>query len=133
MWAHYACSHKGLVIIINNSPDTFIGAMPVRYKNKSEPQYDIDDIDFYSIYIKGEHWKYEQEWRIIESNGAGQYIDLPATIIHGIIFGANCLDDTKQVVTKLIEAREEIGNPTIKLYQAKCDFNLQQIEIHPYS
>lgn len=127
MWAHYACSHKGLVVIINNSNSEFLGAMPVRYLNQSKTP--VTEIDFYSIYIKGESWKYEEEWRIIESNNANQYKVLPKNSIHGIIFGANCLSETKETIHQLIAKRDLSKHPKVELYQAECDFDLQQIKI----
>ncbi len=112
MWSHYAGGHNGICIefsCTNESHVDFVGqALEVHY------QQDFPIAKFYAtdmsekitaakalILTKAEHWKYEQEWRIIRDvSGNSRYLTLPKGIISAIYFGCKISDENRDEVLR---------------------------------
>jgi hypothetical protein len=82
MWAHYADMHRGVCIELDTTlaEDFFDEVQPVRYA------HDIPVVDAFkfleeetasAVFLtKSDHWKYEQEWRVVrvpEGSGVARY------------------------------------------------------------
>jgi len=126
MWAHYGCSHRGLAYIFNQSIDyPKFCALPIRYqKNYRKVSWvrgdSVDELSYGSL-VKGRDWLYEREWRVIENNKAGQWIDLEPGTIKGVVFGALCSPTDYQFVTDLIARRVASGLSPIDIYMSTLD------------
>lgn len=73
MWAHYADNHKGVCIKYNFSKEEYISSIlyPVDYST-DYPRVKFVAINNPGIYeqiflTKSEDWKYEEEWRIVQT------------------------------------------------------------------
>jgi len=79
----------------------------------------------YAIFTKADHWKYEQEWRLIQyKQGAGIYRTPPEALV-GVILGAQISDEDKRDVFDWVGTRSQ---PT-KLHQAKVSPTRFALEI----
>lgn len=134
MWSHYANSHRGICLQFYAQGNTFETSQPVRYKEMRPAVNPVsqshDEMLDHAIFTKADHWKYEQEWRLIQykKQGAGIY-STPSEALVGVILGAQILDEDKRDVLDWISARAQ---PT-KVYQAKVSltrFALKIDEIH---
>lgn len=111
MWAHYADSHKGLVIEFDW--DGVFSVMKDRDKLKSNglhevrysderPFYRFDQINPSVILTKGTVWSYEEEWRVVflskdvpKREVAGQsmlLLPIPPTCIKAVYLGNRMTD-----------------------------------------
>lgn len=113
MWAHYANSHKGIVIGVELDAD-YLGVHLQEVKYVDElPEWDIlnylkymegDDshLEMFirDLSVKSIHWKKESEYRIWR-NGPG-YFRFKAEQVKEIYFGVNCDLETKAVVLELL-------------------------------
>lgn len=126
MWAHYGCSHRGLAYIFNQSVDyPKFCALPIRYqKNYRKASWSsssvADEVSYGSL-IKGRDWLYEREWRIIETNMAGQWTSIQPETLKGVIFGALCNPSDYHFVSDLMTRRVESGLPQIEVYMTTLD------------
>lgn len=69
MWSHYADGARGACIEFDANLGMFLAAQQVHYSDQ-EPVINRltdshDEILKKSMFIKGTHWAYEQEWRIV--------------------------------------------------------------------
>ena len=120
MWSHYADSHRGLCLEFDGYFEFFARAQEVNYpetdvRPQINPYRDSPDqmVDK-AVLTKASHWKYEEEWRILEHvNGPGVY-RYPPEALTGIILGAQI---PPQAVAKVLGWIEERGH-SIKLYRA---------------
>lgn len=121
MWSHYANGHRGLCLgFAASDNDPFFGyALPVVY-SAARPMFNPRDDDFTAsqkvILTKSEHWSYEREWRITETEGKGRY-RFPVKALRSVIFGSRITEPDKEKVSKWIAT----GQLTPSLYQAKED------------
>ncbi len=68
MWAHYADRHRGICLEFKVKNLTMCGALEVQYfpQFPMTRQYSKDlDENLLPLLAKGDHWKYEQEYRLI--------------------------------------------------------------------
>lgn len=124
MWAHYANSHKGMVIGLDSThpffdqrktdKDEFRHLKKLAYQ-KVRPKHamlDIKSID--DFLVKGSEWKYEQEWRMLMSlRDADKKIicspydihlfKLPFSAIKSIRLGARSAEDTKIKIRSILK------------------------------
>lgn len=123
MWAHYADSHRGLVIAFDEKSPFFdrrVGAEDelrhlrrVTYSNL-RPSLPLSDVvDFSPFMTKGTDWEYEGEWRMIAPldeasttiKVGAQTINLfefPAQAITGVILGCRMATQRKDEVRQLL-------------------------------
>lgn len=109
MWSHYANSHYGLCIgFENDGKNPCSGAAKIVYKKEDEFYFSqIPENDpLSSLKIKANFWKYENEWRIIETgngeNKKGFYRQIPGRIIR-IILGCRFINHTHESKRNYIE------------------------------
>jgi hypothetical protein len=98
MWTHYCSEHKGICIEFEKTPGTPMDQSNVCFKMRYSISYpSVSVLDYYNLkdeeavkktlFTKSSEWKYEDEWRYIESEG-NKECDLPGRI-SSIIFGLN--------------------------------------------
>lgn len=125
MWSHYGSQHTGAAIefygIANDEP--IFPAMPVRYGDDF-PRFkynraDFNDQTFRSVLYKSSAWRYEMEWRLIESPHAKSYGALDARVVCSVTFGCLVKDEFKNKVLAIVDERKKAGLPDIQLYKAK--------------
>lgn len=126
MWAHYADSHKGLVLGFDEQHpfferrrtknDEFYFIRKVRYSD--DPPVSLATIDGDALLItKGRKWSYEREWRMLVPLRdaprlvpvAGDTVYLfafPADALQLVILGINTASDTEAEVTNLLSTPE---------------------------
>jgi hypothetical protein len=78
MWSRYSEKHTGLVLEFRAGPDDsfFRRAEPVTYQERYPTLRPVDPDEERakaSALTKSSHWRYEQEYRIIECQGPGTY------------------------------------------------------------
>lgn len=137
MWSHYTDGHKGICLQFDTTKDKdmklFGQAIRITY-GKQYPIVNIMNFDnpkeYYNAFLtKSNHWKYENEWRILkdsEEGGSGKH-DFQAELLTGVILGALISPEDRK------EIRDWVSNyPTkINLYQAKINRTKYQLDIEP--
>lgn len=141
MWSHYTFGHRGLCIEFDAIHDAatsgrmlFGQALKVNYSVELRPTVNVMDIGEPEEYqkallTKSNHWEYEQEWRIIKTEGEGGPGLKPfhPSSLTGVIFGALISPEDRQRLIDWIKAY-----PTkIALYQAKINETKYQLDIEP--
>jgi hypothetical protein len=121
MWSHYANSHTGLCIMyfVHKDYAFFKESDRVEYKDEL-PIIQIganhikQGID--AIWSKSNHWKYEQEFRMIKSDiGAHKY---KSDALHSVIFGCKMTEKRREEFAELI-------------YSKNSEASLFYAEVHP--
>ncbi len=140
MWAHYANSHKGFCVGIDKSILSALSAFnlilltPVKHSNyfPKRPMFLNDkEQNEYLIEIlstKSKHWKYEEEYRLINFISPQTAIILPNEFIKEIIFGLKIKPESKE---KIIRIRNK-KFPKAKMFDTSIDsskFKLNLIQI----
>jgi len=152
LWAHYADSHKGLVIEFDvqheyfdqrrSEKDELYHLRQVKYAGRSSigrTLFDLDGDDL--LATKNFSWSYEREWRMLapldaakscrEINGEAVYLfAVPALTITGVVLGARVADKVADEVAELL--RLEHFRHT-QLYQAELDMNRQVVDIKKHT
>jgi hypothetical protein len=119
MWAHYADSHCGLVLMLRHATIDTFGAFPIRYQERYPTlQFERCGLDVFHVLIKGSAWSYEGEWRIAEAGQARTWRQLPPAAFAGIVFGAKASSELVEEVLDLTKIRARLGHPLVKLYRA---------------
>lgn len=133
MWSHYSNAHRGICIGFRAGPDDlfFRRSQKVHYS----PIYpltrifDSNEQRFTTAMLtKSEHWSYENEYRVIETQGPGTYT-FPEELLVEVILGCEISDNDRQSVTVWAEAR----SPRPKLLLARKkerEFGLKIEEAH---
>lgn len=115
MWAHYADSHKGICLGFRAGPmDTFFRrSQKVKY-SEQYPVTRVFDSDEQrmetAILTKSGHWEYEQEYRIIEPKGSGEY-SYPEGLLVSVILGCSISEQNESDVKSWVQARKQ--TPTL--------------------
>jgi hypothetical protein len=97
MWSHYSNSHKGVCLKFDalKDPDFFVFPLPVNYQTEY-PNYnhlvDRQNILRSLIMTKSDHWKYEEEQRVLKTNQVGLH-QFKKTALVEIIFGCRCSEE----------------------------------------
>lgn len=139
MWAHYANSHQGLVLEIDetheffnrrkSSADELRHLREVTYSTK-RPSTSLSDMNFELFLVKSEDWAYEEEWRMLlplaEANEVIpskphdiHLFKLPICSIKSVIFGHRATENTKSIVSTILAGENDKSH--IYLYQANID------------
>lgn len=147
MWAHYAESHKGLVLCFDeqhaffnrrrSENDEFYFVRKVRYSDS--PALSMASLDGDMLLVtKGTKWTYEKEWRILvplkDATRAlmigGDTVHLfsfPPDALKGIILGAHATDVTKTSVQRLLNESSEPRH--VHLSQATLDLATRSVKV----
>ena len=123
MWSHYANNHKGLVLQFDvaDAIEAFFPAFKITYSsdypalnflNKNEKEY------LKLLTIKYLNWNYEEEWRLIRTNGAYKYLAFNPKALISLTFGCKAGHEIRNLVSELLKKREELGLPKIQIKQA---------------
>ena len=130
MWSHYADEHKGICVELTRRDDVPLDAFhPVIYK-KSNPinasdiaeWVDLDSISAFNrisssvFYTKSPDWKYEKEWRDIDTKSGLKDRKFDIT---GVYFGCRC--------------DESVRNLLITFFSADRNFDFYHVYVHPES
>jgi len=136
MWVHYAYRHSGFCLefdINNGFFGLYTRAIKVEYETKlpiinvlhleNVPKGELGT----KLVIKATDWKYEQEWRIVDTKGSGIH-HFPEEALIGVILGNKISPKNKENVLKWCKLRKY--PPTI--YEAKekeKEFGLDIVKI----
>lgn len=145
MWAHYADSHKGLVLGFDEQHpffnrrrtenDEFYFVRKVHYSD--DPPVSLATIDGDALLItKGTRWSCEREWRMLVplrdatrsvtvGGDAVHLFAFPPDVLRGIILGINATLHTEAEVTSLL-SRPELRH--IKMTRAILDLDSRSIK-----
>lgn len=141
MWSHYSDGHRGFVLQF----DKYILDKLFKYSEKVVYSDNYPSLNqFVSknsrtlfelfLFKKSTHWKYEQEWRIVQpvikNDGTklGRVFILPPMALTGIILGSEMSDKDKERVIMWSK-----NSPSkIKLYDARKDYDEFKINIEPF-
>lgn len=136
MWSHYADNHRGIALRFNFQHDLDGGLMPlfkVRYSGEravlraffggEEQSEAIVD----ALCTKADFWQYEQEWRFIEPDGAGNTIQFNPRVITGVILGAKTCDEHAFWLIDLCIKR---GIPVMRVVPHTKTFELSFVGVH---
>ena len=108
MWSHYARQHTGVCVAIR--PDRLTGKriLPVEYRDDvpiidawiyTRPRIDV----FVDVSrAKSSHWKYEKEWRTIDTLGQHQF----AGCVDQVIIGAMADAATRREIAEAVAATQ---------------------------
>ena len=108
MWSHYANAHRGICIGFRAGPDDgfFRRSQQVKYllAYPSTRIFDSDEQRSETAFLtKSEHWIYEEEYRIVESQGPGTY-SFPQDLLVEVILGCEISDSDRQSVRTWAQA-----------------------------
>jgi Protein of unknown function (DUF2971) len=144
MWAHYADSHRGVVIefdanklvgqILWRSADFFGEANRVQYSEL------WPTINFYTetswqqvnklLLTKSIHWKYEQEWRIVvKDRRLSPKLQFAPEFMTAIYLGCRISDCDRKAILNCVAARA----PTVPVFDSKPSANKYGLEFVPIS
>lgn len=109
MWSHYADSHRGICLGFRAAPTDlfFRRSQKVKYSEQYPITrvFDSDELRMQTaILTKSNHWEYEQEYRIIEPQGSGEY-SFPGDLLVSIILGCNISKQNERNVKDWVQAR----------------------------
>lgn len=147
MWAHYADSHKGLVLCFDEQHTFFNrrrsendGFYFVRKVHYSDPlPVSLADIDADAVLVtKGTQWSYEREWRMLvplkhatRSLTVGKEIihlfKFPPDALRGIILGAHVSHDTEALVIETLKKHTELRD--VSLVRATIDLDTRSVKV----
>jgi hypothetical protein len=142
MWAHYADSHKGLLIEFDDAHATFnrrrsdqdeFGYLrPVAY-SKVRPELNMKVVDADEVFdvfalTKAHQWAYEKEVRLIwplrdadrttdTAAGVISLLACPASAIKSVTLGCKASDETVSAVRDLLRSRDDMAH--VKLRKAR--------------
>lgn len=117
MWSHYAASHRGICLEFKNIPQNWI-IKPIHYAGYPSVEYknpDDDERVMPIFFIKYSKWEDEQEYRIVFSNKAKQYLPFKPQMLTGVICGCEMSNEYQSDLVKILEGR----NTPIALYKAR--------------
>ncbi|HXQ37613.1 MAG TPA: DUF2971 domain-containing protein [Anaerolineales bacterium] len=146
MWAHYADSHRGLVLGFDEKHtffnrrrtenDEFYFVRKVRYSD--DPPVSLATIDGDALLItKGTRWSYEREWRmLVPLRDATRSVPIASDTVHlfafppdalrGVILGAKATFDTEAEVKNLLTTP---GLRHIRLTRAILDLDCRSVKV----
>lgn len=114
MWPHYASKHKGLCLRFSSRAlfESFrdrATLIPVTYKNQF-PTVDFikaGTLQFVSTFIgtKAEHWRHEDEWRLVLRHGDPGPVKFNPSALDGVIMGCRITDENADLVRRLTRDR----------------------------
>jgi hypothetical protein len=132
LWSHYAAGHSGICLqflAMENTP-FFNRAQRVDYLI-DYPQVHLHDDPLWHIksflLTKANDWNYEQEWRIIDTDGPGEKV-FSEELLVGVILGARIASEDRDYILNLVERRKA----PIKIYQASINKGSYSLTIDDY-
>lgn len=135
LWSHYADGHKGFCIEFDTSYFPFINLKKVHkviYRDSYpyvHPKYvlETNEFPFTSLITKSKKWKYEQEWRILSTDGDTSIV-YEINALTSICFG--CLMPADQI-SKICQL---LKNSNITFYKMKISDKTYRLipEIYKY-
>lgn len=133
LWAHYGNSHRGVALVFDHGIDNGISScLPVRYQDDFPIASLSDPISVsYASLVKGNAWRYESEWRIVEVRKAREWLEIDASSLRGIVFGARCAKEDKDYIHALVERRGAAGLPHLRIHQATIDDKKFELDFVP--
>ena len=129
MWSHYADSHRGICLEFNREPGNILEhARPIDYPDSDDFPYidywlgptdeQIDEL-VKVILTKSKHWKYENEWRVIQrptdivENYKGHPFSYTEETLTGVIFGHRVKEKERHTVERILSSH------SVEYYEAK--------------
>lgn len=130
MWAHYADSHRGVCLEFDGSFAFMAHSHRVAYSIERRPinQYlDDNDTALQKVLLtKSEHWRYEDEWRLIRNEGPGLVQFRPHNLT-GVIIGAQAGRVTEEYIKEWATQR----TTPISIYKASASNSTYSLDIRP--
>jgi len=148
MWAHYADSHRGFVIGLDERSEFLSGTQrlpgdirlsPVTYSDQ-RPILSYSTIDSPSVFLtKSPEWAYEHEWRLIRLlSEASRVVDqqpypvclfaIPSTVIAAVILGA-CMPESKKA--EIVSLCSQLNLKHITIHHARLNRNSFALDVSP--
>lgn len=130
MWAHYAGCHRGICLGFSHRNEPFLGrAQKIRY-SEDLPEVGFlhsspDDHIRAHFLTKSEHWSYEREWRIVDTESGPGVKSFPPSLLEGVILGARVRDEYRLQVCSWAAER----SPQIPVHQSKLHPSRYQLEL----
>ena len=150
MWAHYTCSHTGLVVEFDVQHPVFVETprlAPVAYSTTRPvlrlgggAQNTLPEAGWKALLTKSSEWEYEQEWRTttqltsaerVERPNAPEYFSpMPAQAIKSVILGARSSPELREQVLELARAPDwsHISVAKSRLHDTEYRLEIQEIE-----
>lgn len=139
MWAHYADSHRGLMIEFDSAHPTFnrqrsteddFGHLrPVSY-SKLRPELTMQTLDGYNAFevfalTKAYPWSYEEEMRLIlplkfadktveTPSGPIELLSCPSSAVISITLGCKALEQTLSAVREALQSQPDTAHITVR-------------------
>lgn len=140
MWSHYADCHKGFCLVFNTAPlQANFYCEKITYR-KQYPTFgefvrsDFDGISRSFLFTKSNHWKYENEYRLmvepqnrVDKPGE-RLFSFPEGALAGIIFGCKMEDKVKQTLHEIAVRKWQ----NLKFYSAIKSSNSYSLKIVGY-
>jgi hypothetical protein len=115
MWSHYANAHHGVCLEFSVENDLFCGALAIEYLERY-PQLDLADDDkdagLRALLTKSEHWRYENEFRLIAAAPGytfpgllatkDNFLQLPTGSLTAVIVGCLMQESDRDIVGALV-------------------------------
>jgi hypothetical protein len=123
MWSHYGWSHRGIALRFDFGRQRYGGLNPlwrVDYQSARPVIRDLLAAGFGDavprmLATKSDIWSYEQEWRSMKPDGAGQVVRFNPEVITGVVLGANCSPEDE------VWIRGQIGSKGLQLERMSPD------------
>ncbi len=148
MWAHYADSHRGILIGFDekhaffnrrrSEGDEFYFLRSVLYAElPAAPS--LAKLEGDAIFVtKGEKWEYEREWRMlapltdatrcVETDGDSVYLySFPADALATIVIGARAASSLETTLGEILGADTSVGHVTVS--RALLDHDSQRVKV----
>lgn len=127
MWSHYAKNHKGVCVGIRADGLTGKRFLPVQYR-ETVPVLDAwtyiqtDNNSFVEVsLVKAIDWKYEDEWRSVNTVGVHHFPEC----VDQVIIGALASDQTRAAVHEAVAAAPQ----EIEVFNARLSNSRYQLDI----
>jgi len=125
MWSHYASNHRGVCLQFEIARDiaTFGQALEVSYSYNYPVSNWVKEAKNITRVLLKKYigWEYEDERRIIDPEGARQFINFRPIALSAIIVGCSASEETVQQLKDIITERTSRRLPMPKLYRAFTD------------
>jgi len=142
MWAHYADSHKGFLIIFDKSKLTPNKELIIKidYVNSFLPlKYFLSilkgNLKLATNFLKNKssHWSYEKEWRMLAKKETDADVDFedfffPKGSMVGIVFGMDMEEKFKRQIESIVQS-EKLD---LQIWQAVMDQHSYGVKIVDY-
>lgn len=133
MWSHYANNHKGACVCFDFSNDMKLQIFPIKYQQEY-PSYKLNgnlgDFADKIMLRKSKEWKYEREYRIIDSELKVDKRKIDFECVKGVFLGCNINKDDKVKIIKMLKdvnfkgwlRQIQVSKAAFKLHYQGVDF-----------